>query len=70
MIPTHYTVSEGGYWLKWPANMTVLDGFRDLPHVHSMKLEDGNTWDEINGLRPREVSGLLSARRDIWGPNA
>lgn len=42
---THYTTTEAGTWQPWPPSLS--------DPIHSIKFENGESWDRINGWRPK-----------------
>lgn len=62
---THYTTIEGGPWLEWAEWGTIIRAWRYTsglvglmpssqmrPYlVHSLRFENGQEWDAINGSR-------------------
>ena len=64
MKVTHYTDVEGGGWKPWcggeliqwrrvkRGEVAILGEKTELPYlIHSLRFEDGNEWDAVNGAR-------------------
>jgi hypothetical protein len=49
-IITHVLETEGGTWMKWPPNHTVLST------VYAIRFADGSEWDCLQGWRPQLVT--------------
>lgn len=61
--PTHITIREGTSWITWDQWQKIRDIYEG--RIHSIKFEDGNVFDAVNGWRSEEHLALLSGEKPL-----